>query len=68
MEDKFIITQGKKTGVVIPNFYRIYETLVDPVYVKVSTEINNSIISIASIEQALVEKSWKHFGFQILIL
>ena len=51
-----LLLKGKKTGVVIPNFYRIYETLVDPVYVKVSTEINNSIISIASIEQALIKK------------
>ena len=48
-----ILLKGKNTGVVIPNFYRIYETLVNPVYINVAIEEKSSIISIKTIEEVL---------------
>ena len=51
-----LLLKGKNTGVVIPNFYRIYETLINPVYISVAIEEKRSISSIKTIEQVLDEQ------------
>lgn len=51
-----LLLKGKNTGVVIPNFYRIYETLVNPVYISVAIEKKSPIIAIETIEEVLEEQ------------
>lgn len=47
------LLKNKRTGVVVPNFYRIYETIGSPEYIRCPIEKKGAILDVKIIEEAI---------------
>ncbi len=53
------ILRNKKVGVILPTFYRIYQTLKEPCFINIPYDINNEVLDICSLRKEINEGKYE---------
>ncbi|ACL75404.1 aminotransferase class I/II-fold pyridoxal phosphate-dependent enzyme [Ruminiclostridium cellulolyticum] len=53
------ILRNKKVGVILPTFYRIYQTLQEPCFINIPYDIDNEVLDICSLRKAIDEGKYE---------